>query len=55
LIQDEPVGVKRRWKRGVAVHIQVGGDGLVDGDQELAKLDRAVLAVQFGDDAAVRR
>jgi hypothetical protein len=35
------------------VHVQVVGDGLVDGDEELAELDRAVLAVQRGDDAAV--
>jgi hypothetical protein len=35
------------------VHVQVGGDGLVDGDQELAELDRPVLAVQCGDDGAV--
>jgi hypothetical protein len=31
----------------------VRGDGLVDGDQELAELDRAVAAVQRGDHGAV--
>jgi hypothetical protein len=35
------------------LHVQVGGHGFVDGDEELAELDRPVLAVQFGDDAAV--
>ena len=72
LIQEEPVGVKCRWKRGwrasqsliagvlwvaevVAdqVHVQLGGHGLVDGDQELPELDRPVLAVQLGDHGAV--
>src|SRR3954452_9226099 len=72
LIQDDPVGVKCRWKAGVAgqpvadrrglvggqvvadqVHVQLGRDGLVDGDEELAELDCPVLAVQRGDDVAV--
>ncbi len=35
------------------VHAQVGRHGFVDGDEELAELDRPVLAVQRGDDAAV--
>ena len=35
------------------VDVQLVGDGLVDGDQELAELDRPVTAVQFGDDCAV--
>src|SRR6266516_5698083 len=35
------------------VHVQVGGHGFVDGDQELAELDRPVAAVQFADDGAV--
>ena len=35
------------------MHVQFGGDGLVDGDQELLELHRAVLAVQFGDHRAV--
>jgi hypothetical protein len=35
------------------VHVQLRGHGLIDRDQELAELDRAVLAVQRGDDTAV--
>ena len=35
------------------VDVELGGDGLVDGDQELAELDRAVPAVQVGDHVAV--
>ena len=34
------------------VDVQLVGDGLVDGDQELAELDRAVTAVEIGDDFA---
>jgi hypothetical protein len=35
------------------VHVQLGRHSLIDRDEELAELDRPVLAVQFGDDAAV--
>ena len=35
------------------VHVQVGGNGLVDGDQELLELHRPVPAVQLGDHRAV--
>lgn len=35
------------------VYVEAGWDGLVDGDQELLELDRAVLTVQFADDRAV--
>ena len=35
------------------VPVQFGGNGLVDGDQELLELHGPVLGVQLGDDRAV--
>jgi hypothetical protein len=35
------------------VHIQLGRDGLIDGDEKLAELQGAVLAVQRGDNGPV--
>jgi hypothetical protein len=35
------------------VHVEFGGDGLVDGDQEFLELDRPVLGVDLGDHGAV--
>jgi NAD kinase len=35
------------------VHVELGGDGFVDRDEEFLELDRPVLAVGLGDHGAV--